>query len=200
MESTLDAMVDLQQSSIFEEPFYIVVLERTAKGTTVHMWRLVIASQPESMGLTGSMMYVPDSQLVQDEDEEGTPGRYGEGGRRSRRPSQTGNRSRKNSQADYQDLMHRRHHNSHVLITTTKVCTQELPIPEGVELVHAAPAAGHLSSSSIYPACFAPYIIVTACSDSTVRFWKCKVCKSSLVQITLNISSRLNLFHLKNFE
>lgn len=32
-----------------------------------------------------------------------------------------------------------------------------------------------MSSSSIYPACFAPYIIVTACSDSTVRFWKCNV-------------------------
>ncbi|XP_031780869.1 dmX-like protein 2 isoform X2 [Nasonia vitripennis] len=184
MESTLDAMVDLQQSSIFEEPFYIVVLERTARGTTVHMWRLVIASQPESQGLTGSMMYVPDSQLVQDEEEEGTPGRYGhaEGGRRSRRPSTTGNRSRRNSQADYQDqasFAHRRHHNSHVLITTTKVCTQDLPIPDGVEVVHAAPAAGHLSSSSIYPACFAPYIIVTACSDSTVRFWKCKVNKTS---------------------
>lgn len=51
MESTLDAMVDLQQSAVFEEPFYIVVLERTQRGTTVHMWRLVIASQPESNGL-----------------------------------------------------------------------------------------------------------------------------------------------------
>lgn len=50
MESTLDAMVDLQQSSIFEEPFYIVVLERTQQGTTVHMWRLIIASQPETSG------------------------------------------------------------------------------------------------------------------------------------------------------
>ncbi|XP_034938961.1 dmX-like protein 2 isoform X2 [Chelonus insularis] len=178
MESTLDAMVDLQQSSIFEEPFYIVVLERTQKGTTVHMWRLVIASQPETIGLTGSMMYVPDSHLVQDEDEEGTPGRHSEG-RRSRRPSQTGGRSRRSSQADYDSsFIHRRHHNSHVLITTTKVCTQELPLPDGVEVVHAAPAAGHLSSSSIYPACFAPYIVVTACSDSTVRFWKCKVTKT----------------------
>ncbi|KAJ8668951.1 hypothetical protein QAD02_000210 [Eretmocerus hayati] len=181
MESTLGAMVDLQQSAIFEEPFYIVVLERTPKGTTVHMWRLVIASQPECQDLTGSMMYVPDSQLVQDEDEEATPGR------RSRRPSQSAARSRRNSQADYgssagqhhhhHDKKHQ-HHNSHVRITTTKVCTQELPIPDGVELVHAAPAAGHLSSSSIYPACFAPYIIVTACSDSTVRFWNCKVTKT----------------------
>ncbi|XP_032686027.1 dmX-like protein 2 isoform X2 [Odontomachus brunneus] len=177
MESTLDAMVDLQQSAIFEEPFYIVVLERTQQGTTVHMWRLVIASQPETSGLSGSMMYVPDSHLVQDEDEEGTPGRLSHAeGRRSRRPSQT--RSRRESQADLDStFLHRRHQNSHVLITTTKVCTQELPLPDGVEVIHAAPAAGHLSSSSIYPACFAPYIIVTACSDSTVRFWKCKVTK-----------------------
>ncbi|CAL1683436.1 unnamed protein product [Lasius platythorax] len=180
MESTLDAMVDLQQSAIFEEPFYIVVLERTQQGTTVHMWRLVIASQPETTGLSGSMMYVPDSHLVQDEDDEGTPGRLSHAeGRRSRRASQTGGgRSRRESQADLDStFLPRRHQNSHVLITTTKVCTQELPLPDGVEVIHAAPAAGHLSSSSIYPACFAPYIIVTACSDSTVRFWKCKVTK-----------------------
>lgn len=50
MESQLGAMVDLQQNAVFEEPFYIVVLERTAKGTTVHMWRLVIASQPDPEG------------------------------------------------------------------------------------------------------------------------------------------------------
>lgn len=51
MESELDAMVDLQQSAVFEEPFYIVILERTTMGTTVHMWRLVIASQPDNSGL-----------------------------------------------------------------------------------------------------------------------------------------------------
>ncbi|XP_043498193.1 dmX-like protein 2 isoform X6 [Polistes fuscatus] len=179
MESTLDAMVDLQQSAIFEEPFYIVVLERTQQGTTVHMWRLVIASQPETTGLSGSMMYVPDSHLVQDEDEEGTPGRSShQEGKRSRRPSQNGYRSRRESQAEFDTVFLHHRHNSHVLITTTKVCTQELPLPDGVEVIHAAPAAGHLSSSSIYPACFAPYIIVTACSDSTIRFWKCKVTKT----------------------
>ncbi|MEQ2194359.1 hypothetical protein XENOCAPTIV_027999, partial [Xenoophorus captivus] len=32
---------------------------------------------------------------------------------------------------------------------------------------------GHLSSSSIYPVCLAPYLIVTTCSDSHVRFWRC---------------------------
>uniref|UniRef100_A0A8C5AAZ5 Dmx-like 2 n=1 Tax=Gadus morhua TaxID=8049 RepID=A0A8C5AAZ5_GADMO len=34
---------------------------------------------------------------------------------------------------------------------------------------------GHLSSSSIYPVCLAPYLIVTTCSDSRVRFWHCTV-------------------------
>lgn len=57
------------------------------------------------------------------------------------------------------------------LLLISKVCTQELPLPDGVDVVHAAPAGGHLSSASIYPACFAPYILVTACSDSSVRYY-----------------------------
>lgn len=37
----------------------------------------------------------------------------------------------------------------------------------------AAVAAGHLSSSSIYPACFAPYLLSTACTDGRVHLWQC---------------------------
>ena len=60
------------------------------------------------------------------------------------------------------------HHEVHV--STRKVCcAQRLPLPEGVEVIHAVPAVGHLSSSSIYPACLAPYVMVTACTDSVVR-------------------------------
>ncbi|KAH0619962.1 hypothetical protein JD844_014434 [Phrynosoma platyrhinos] len=33
----------------------------------------------------------------------------------------------------------------------------------------------HLSSSSIYPVCLAPYLLVTSCSDNKVRFWRCSV-------------------------
>ena len=58
---------------------------------------------------------------------------------------------------------------------TEKVCVQRLPLPKGVEVIHAVPAAGHLSSSSIYPACLAPYIMVTACSDNVIRFWDAAV-------------------------
>ncbi|KAL0271823.1 UNVERIFIED_CONTAM: hypothetical protein PYX00_008798 [Menopon gallinae] len=162
METQLGAMVDLQQSAVFEEPFYIVVLERTGNGTTVHMWRLVIASQPANSEMSGSMMYVPDSHIIQDEDELEANAR---------------NSTLESSKPDPEIV-----HAPYVIIKTTKVCTQDLSLPEGVEVIHASPAAGHLSSASIYPACFAPYIIVTACSDSTVRFWKCKVNKKELTK------------------
>ncbi|XP_058066512.1 dmX-like protein 1 [Anopheles bellator] len=152
MDGGMGAMVDLQRNAQFEQPFYLVVLERTNNGTTLHMWRIVIASQPAAADdMSSSMIYVPDSNLVQDLDDP-------ENIHRPSRGTATGGAE----------------HASHVNISTTKVCTQELPLPDGVDVIHAAPAAGHLSSSSIYPACFAPYIIVTACSDSTVRFWKCK--------------------------
>jgi hypothetical protein len=64
---------------------------------------------------------------------------------------------------------------SNLRITTAKVCCQSLPLPSGIEVVHATPAAGHLSSSAIYPACYAPYLIATSCSDGTVRFWRCHI-------------------------
>lgn len=68
METQLGAMVDLQQSAVFEEPFYIVVLERTNRGTVVHMWRLVIASQPEPTGSTcivGCCLYLVFCETTQ---------------------------------------------------------------------------------------------------------------------------------------
>ncbi|KQK77593.1 hypothetical protein AAES_123971 [Amazona aestiva] len=36
-------------------------------------------------------------------------------------------------------------------------------------------SVGHLSSSSIYPVCRAPYLLATSCSDGKVRFWRCRV-------------------------
>ena len=57
---------------------------------------------------------------------------------------------------------------------TFQVCTQVLEVLDRVEITNVSVSAGHPSSSSIYPACFAPYVITTACSDGTVRFWKCE--------------------------
>ncbi|EAT41943.1 AAEL006472-PA, partial [Aedes aegypti] len=178
MDGQMGAMVDLQRNAQFEEPFYIVVLERTQNGTTVHMWRIVIASQPAAPDeMSSSMMYVPDSNLVQDLDDPEF----------IHRASMAGIQIPEDAKIPIDQ-------SPHVNISTTKVCTQELPLPDGVDVIHAAPAAGHLSSSSIYPACFAPYIIVTACSDSTVRFWKCKAPKSDA-----SIESKLN-FKYEWFE
>lgn len=73
MENTLGAIVDLQRDFTFEEPFYIVVLEKTQNGTTVHMWRLIIASQPTQSDEDGNdVLYVPDCTIVQDLDENET--------------------------------------------------------------------------------------------------------------------------------
>ncbi|XP_040565654.1 dmX-like protein 2 isoform X5 [Lepeophtheirus salmonis] len=63
-------------------------------------------------------------------------------------------------------------HACSVNVQTEKVCRQKLPLEEGTTVIYAVPAVGHLSSSSIYPACLAPYIMVTICSDNTIRFWR----------------------------
>uniref|UniRef100_W6NAQ0 Protein RBC-1 n=1 Tax=Haemonchus contortus TaxID=6289 RepID=W6NAQ0_HAECO len=57
--------------------------------------------------------------------------------------------------------------------TSEKVCRQRVSLPEGVHLVSAAPVAGHLSSSFLYPACQTPYLVLTSCDDDKVRFWRC---------------------------
>ena len=61
---------------------------------------------------------------------------------------------------------------SEIHVNTKKVCCQKLPLPADVEIVDCVAAAGHLSSSSIFPACLAPYLIITACTDNSVRFWR----------------------------
>ncbi|CAG0916295.1 unnamed protein product [Notodromas monacha] len=142
-----DVFVDLEQSAMFHEPFYVILIEGTPIGSILHMWKLIISSQPSSDD--GNAIYT-DSCGV---DADGV-------GISCSSPRQSHEDGRGRSACP-------------VLISTEKVCTQPLALPRGTTIIHAAPVAGHLSSASIYPACFAPYLIVTACSDNTVRFWKC---------------------------
>jgi len=65
--------------------------------------------------------------------------------------------------------------NTSELHDCVQVCTQLLSLPAGVHVNSASAAAGHLSSASIYPACFAPYLLTTACSDGHVHFWRCQL-------------------------
>ncbi|XP_059222460.1 dmX-like protein 2 [Stomoxys calcitrans] len=158
-KSDMDAIVDLQQNAEFEEPFYIVIIEKTLKGSTIHMWRIVISSKEQKVLLPETAMYVPDSNLTQEAEDI-------DAYRKMSEINVDLNNQKKPTEPTIEP--------PHIVITTQKVCTQEFPLPEGVDVIHASPAAGHLSSSSIYPACYAPYIIVTACSDSISRFWKCE--------------------------
>lgn len=111
-------MVDLQQASVFEEPFYIVLLDCTDQNTIIHMWKLTIASTDTEGLLSGSQMYVPDSNLVQDENE----------------------CSRKNSVESLHLKLSKV--TPHINLTVTREVKQILPLPDGVEIVHATPAAG----------------------------------------------------------
>ncbi|UYV72066.1 DMXL1 [Cordylochernes scorpioides] len=146
----LQAVVDLRTASDFQEPFFLVVLEKEDSGQSVlHMWRLVVSSMCSAAG------------NVQTEQEE------------------TEKTSRSNSPTFAEESSAHQPHAQPLKITTTKVCTQALPLPPDVEVVHATPSAGHLSSSNIYPACYAPYLISTACTDGSVRFWYCDVTTSN---------------------
>uniref|UniRef100_A0A803VAD5 Dmx like 1 n=1 Tax=Ficedula albicollis TaxID=59894 RepID=A0A803VAD5_FICAL len=64
---------------------------------------------------------------------------------------------------------------SWLTLSSKMVYSQQLSMPEGVEIISVKPSAGHLSSSSIYPVCRAPYLLATSCSDGKVRFWRCRV-------------------------
>jgi hypothetical protein len=47
----MEAIIDLRNITIFEENFFLVVIEKLNHGGSVlHMWRIVISSQPENTG------------------------------------------------------------------------------------------------------------------------------------------------------
>ncbi|XP_010724506.1 dmX-like protein 1 [Meleagris gallopavo] len=70
---------------------------------------------------------------------------------------------------------------SWLTLSSKMVYSQELNLPEGVEIISVKPSAGHLSSSSIYPVCRPPYLLATSCTDGKVRFWRCRVTNESSV-------------------
>nr|XP_033475199.1 dmX-like protein 1 isoform X4 [Epinephelus lanceolatus] len=60
-------------------------------------------------------------------------------------------------------------------LTTHRLYSQEMALPDGVEAISVTPSAGHLSASCSLPADRVPYLIATSCSDEKVRFWRCNV-------------------------
>ncbi|KAK3098460.1 hypothetical protein FSP39_019692 [Pinctada imbricata] len=151
--SDMEAIVDLRNSGSFSQNFYLVVLEKLRDhGSVLHMWKITISSQSTIPEEDMTRTYVPDIQLIQD-DGSNPASRSGTPDPTPQRPTAV----------------------VKLLFSSSKVYSERLSLPDGVDISTATVAAGHLSSASIYPACLAPYSLVTACSDGDLRFWKCDV-------------------------
>uniref|UniRef100_G1N4F0 Dmx like 2 n=1 Tax=Meleagris gallopavo TaxID=9103 RepID=G1N4F0_MELGA len=143
--------VEEKETEIFFQPsqekFYLVVIEKDSTGCSVlQMWHLHLKSVQNKLS-------IPEQKTV-DSSPDLSPG--------------VSPIPRSSSIANLQTA-------SKLILSSRLVYSQPLDLPVGVEVIRATPSAGHLSSSSIYPVCLAPYLIVTSCSDNRVRFWRCTV-------------------------
>uniref|UniRef100_A0A8B9GKE8 Dmx like 2 n=1 Tax=Amazona collaria TaxID=241587 RepID=A0A8B9GKE8_9PSIT len=141
----------------FSEKFYLVVIEKDSNGCSVlQMWHLHLKSEPlefyQSTSLENELSVPVQKSVVSSPNV--SPG--------------ISPIPRSSSIANLQTA-------SKLILSSRLVYSQPLDLPAGVEVIRATPSAGHLSSSSIYPVCLAPYLIVTSCSDNRVRFWRCTV-------------------------
>ncbi|XP_067352047.1 dmX-like protein 2 isoform X8 [Channa argus] len=148
------------QPAPFSEKFFLVVIEKDLnKNSVLQMWHLHLKSvqacvdEPSPEFSFQSQLMVPNQGVNADSSPETSP----------IRPL-----PRSASTANLQSA-------SKLILSSKLVYSKRLDLPHGVEVTRATPSAGHLSSSSIYPVCLAPYMIVTTCSDSAVRFWHCAV-------------------------
>ncbi|XP_054997038.1 dmX-like protein 1 isoform X4 [Sorex araneus] len=142
----------------FSEKFYLIVIEYTQDNRSLlHMWNLHLKSVPVSLD---EKVDVKISEAVWQSEEH-----YYSSPEKIQSPfSQKYQACRANLQST-----------SKLTLSSEMVYSQELQLPEGVEIISVKPSAGHLSSSSIYPMCSAPYLLATLCSDEKVRFWRCRV-------------------------
>nr|XP_020461424.1 dmX-like protein 2 isoform X3 [Monopterus albus] len=144
----------------FSEKFFLVVIEKDLnRNSVLQMWHLHLKSVQACVDEVSSdysfqsQLMVPNQVANADSSPETSP----------IRPL-----PRSASTANLQSA-------SKLILSSKLVYSKHLDLPHGVEVTRATPSAGHLSSSSIYPVCLAPYLIVTTCSDSHVRFWHCAV-------------------------
>nr|XP_048273570.1 dmX-like protein 2 isoform X3 [Myodes glareolus] len=149
----------------FSEKFFLVVIEKDSNNNSVlHMWHLHLKSVQACLakaaeGISSdSLLSVPGQKKVDSSLET---------------PPSVSSMPHSSSIANLQTA-------SKLILSSRLVYSQPLDLPEAVEVIRATPSAGHLSSSSIYPVCLAPYLVVTTCSDNKVRFWKCCMETNSL--------------------
>ncbi|XP_041643935.1 dmX-like protein 1 isoform X1 [Cheilinus undulatus] len=139
----------------FSARFFLVVVELTPAGRSLlHMWHLHIAALPVTMDETMSETDAnPASPL--------NSSQFSFDMFTSPVPQKT-----KPCTSNLQSACR-------LSLTTHRLYSQEMALPEGVEAISVTPSAGHLSASCSLPAGRVPYLLATSCSDGTVRFWRC---------------------------
>uniref|UniRef100_A0A8B9UVM2 Dmx like 1 n=1 Tax=Anas zonorhyncha TaxID=75864 RepID=A0A8B9UVM2_9AVES len=150
------------QQNGFSEKFYLIVMEYTQNRSLLHMWHLHLKSIPVSVG----EKVASDTPEVTKQTEE-------------LHSSPDPEKVQSPFNQKYQACRANLQSTSWLTLSSKMVYSQELNLPEGVEIISVKPSAGHLSSSSIYPVCRAPYLLATSCSDGKVRFWRCRVTTDS---------------------
>ncbi|XP_048835403.1 dmX-like protein 1 isoform X1 [Brienomyrus brachyistius] len=130
----------------FSARFFLVVMEYSQSGRTLlHMWHLQLSALQASAGVPLDSSSYPPGSP----ERQSTP----------KNPTNTSNLQSA----------------SRLQLSSRRVYSEELRLPDGVEVLQGTPSAGHLSSSSLHPAGRAPYLLATSCSDHKVRFWRCQV-------------------------
>ncbi|XP_056274055.1 dmX-like protein 1 isoform X3 [Pseudoliparis swirei] len=156
-QQTPDAPHTASSKVAFSARFFLVVVELTPSGRSLlHMWHLHLAARPIIMEETTMEANVTSASPLNSStfsyDEFTSP---------------VGQKS-KPCTSNLQSACR-------LSLTTHRLYSQEMALPEGVEAISVTPSAGHLSASCSLPADRVPYLLATSCSDGKVRFWRCVV-------------------------
>ncbi|XP_045890266.1 dmX-like protein 1 isoform X1 [Micropterus dolomieu] len=169
-QETPDSPHTASSEPAFSARFFLVVVELTPAGRSLlHMWHLHLAAQPVTMEDTTT------------EKDAATASPMNSSQFNFDTFSSPVTQKSKPCTSNLQSA-------SRLNLTTHRLYSQEMALPEGVEAISVTPAAGHLSASCSLPARRVPYLFATSCSDGKVRFWRCNV-------IATNPSSMDNLVY-----
>ncbi|KAM6034285.1 dmX-like protein 1 isoform 4-T4 [Chlamydotis macqueenii] len=167
------------QQNGFSEKFYLIVVEYTQNHSLLHMWHLHLKSIPvsvdEKIDSNAPEAATQIEELYSSPDPEKIQSPFAQ---------------------KYQACRANLQSTSWLTLSSRMVYSQELDLPEGVEIISVKPSAGHLSSSSIYPVCRAPYLLATSCSDGKVRFWRCRVTTESSASSTPEYSANSDVTYV----
>uniref|UniRef100_A0AAQ4RHA1 Dmx like 1 n=1 Tax=Gasterosteus aculeatus aculeatus TaxID=481459 RepID=A0AAQ4RHA1_GASAC len=154
MESTLptpDPLHTASSQAAFSARFFLVVVELTPTGRSLlHMWHLHLAARPITMGEHFCTKDSIHSTFSFDT--------FSSPAAQKSKPCTSNLQSA-----------------CRLSLTTHRLYSHEMALPEGVEAISVTPSAGHLSASCSLPVDRVPYLLATSCSDGKVRFWRCNV-------------------------